>query len=34
MSQGTLIVGTIIVAFIVWVTLQGHLGAYLADLGI
>jgi hypothetical protein len=34
MSQGTVIVGGVIVAFIVWITLQRHLSAYLNDLGI
>jgi len=34
LSQGTLIAGGILLAFIVYVTVQGHLGAYLGDLGI
>ena len=34
MSQSTLIMGAVVVAFIVWVTLQGHLANYLSDLGI
>lgn len=32
-SQGSLIVAVVLLAFIVWITLQGHLSGYLADLG-
>lgn len=32
-NQGSLIVAVVLLAFIVYVTLQGHLAGYLADLG-
>lgn len=34
MSQSTVIVSAVIVAFIVWVTLNGSLGTYLSALGL
>ena len=34
MSQSTLIVGGVLLAFIFWVTLNGHLPNYLSDLGL
>lgn len=34
MGQSTFIVGAVMLAFLVWVTLRGNLGNYLADLGI
>ena len=33
-TQGSIIVATILLAFIVWITLNNRLTAYLADLGI
>ena len=33
-SQSHVIVAAVLLSFLVWVTLQGHLGRYLADLGI
>lgn len=33
-SQSHLIVAAVLLSFIVWATLQGHLGRYLNDLGI
>lgn len=34
MSQSTLIIGGALLAFLVWVTLNGHLSNYLSDLGL